>query len=304
MVQAFDARMWRSIIFCLLAWSTACSDEGPADVQTWVGNKPLCIVTAFTPNQAKFGLLAAGNHRQYAQAHGYSSRAINGRISGELFVDPAHGDRTTLRGGGLYWQKLLAVRQLLEGSEALAPACHWVMWVDADVLFTNFSLSLEQLIVEAGGSLQPTTQPAAPDTQLILSKEELVAPVWLNAGVFLVKNSPQGNAFIDAIVACYPEYKDRGLPEQDAMQDLLAPEVHGTQVGATRFGARMLPQRRLNSFYNPAFAATPQVAWQPGDFVAHFVNTKPAQRQQRMLNLLEVMPSAYAPPPLKGRHAP
>jgi hypothetical protein len=279
----------RTLGWIALCCVAACNPQPEVEVRTLIGSKNICIVTAFSVDHANYGLLAAANHMNYARLHGYTSRSYSGRISDDLFVDPLRGDLSTLRGGGLYWQKLVAVRNLLQGEGSSAPSCNWVMWVDADVIFTNPDLLLETLIEEANGSLQqtPNNVTAAADTQVILSREEAGEAPQLNAGVFLVKNSPQGRNFIDSIIASYPAYKDKSWPEQDSMYDLVAPELGEPAPQARRFSATMLPQRRLNAFYNPDIKFGPTAAWQPGDFIAHLVNARPATRARRLRSLLQ-----------------
>ena len=270
----------RALSLILLLASVACHD---ASVTHQPGTKPLCIVTQYTANQDSFAHLAVNNHRAYARAHDYHAIAFRGRISGERFRDPAHPE-DSLRGGGWYWQKLAATQLVLEQDDALGQnMCDWVMWVDADILFTNFNKSLEAEIARY----------VSEGTDVILAREEANFPgVLINTGAFFVRNTDKGRNFLAHVAERYPGYKDGALPDQDAIQDYAlgvnAHTLDRTDWDALQYSRRpevsIAPQRAFNSFARdgemPAAAQ-----WQPCDLVAHLAGVSASRRAGRMLEI-------------------
>jgi hypothetical protein len=255
----------------------------PYTTETFLsGSKAICVVTQFTSNQDAFALIAAGNHADYAFEHGYRAYAFRGRISGERFTDPAHPER--LRRDGLYWQKIAAVQNLLSRHDAGGDAlCHWVMWLDADAIFTNPQRSIETVLAPYAGK------------DVVLSREHF--DTLINAGVFFVKNSAAGRAFLDGVAAMYPTHKDEELPEQTAMQDY-AFDMHVPKPRTGLFEALLprlrpeiaiAPQRTFDSFAIED-ASDPLYSWEPCDFVAHLAATKGDARVARMQEITETQP--------------
>jgi len=247
------------------------------------GPRDICIVTQYTSNQDVFASISADIHQAYAYEHGYKAYAFRGRISGDQFVDPGHSER--LRRDGLYWQKVSAVKQVLERQDPVthAPACRWVMWLDADAVFTNFNRSIDTVLSRFPGK------------DIILSREHF--DTLINAGVYFVKNSPKGHAFLDAVAAMFPQYKNRELPEQMAMQDYAfdtrIPEpyegLYDQVLPRLRAEIGIAPQRTFNSFAISSMSDNALYTWEPCDFVAHLAATKADARANRMLEMKETM---------------
>ncbi|KAK1548169.1 hypothetical protein Q3G72_031147 [Acer saccharum] len=146
---------------------------------------PFCLVTHFTQTSEDFPYIASKNHRAYAQAHGYGQNTYTGRISGAQFLNLSKGDISQVVGGGLYWQKITAVKstldEMVEGSQLRRYA--WVMWLDADIIITHKARSLTEVLQQA---IDSAAQASHESTHVILSSD---ASGPVNAGAFLIRNS-------------------------------------------------------------------------------------------------------------------
>jgi hypothetical protein len=256
--------------------------------------KKFCLVTHHTQNNYNYASIAIQSQQRYAERHGYGHVAFFGRISGDLFVDPSRGDLSNLWGGGLYWQKLAAVQQVLQDGirhdEATRARCQWVMWLDSDAVITNETVSLSKLVAKYASR---SASRAGEDADIILSKED---DHPINAGVFFVRNTAAGRGFIDALLALYPLYKDNNLPEQAAMGTLAYtaepwPSIRAVQgVGAyVHPKVAIAEQRAFNSFQGVGRTFSIHGQWQPCDFVAHFAGTPWHLREQGMMDVLQTI---------------
>jgi hypothetical protein len=252
---------------------TASPYQAYASETHMAGPKDVCIVTHFTSNMDTYALDASDNHQAYAWRHGYKTFAYRGRISGDQFIDPDNAER--LRHDGLYWQKIAAVQRLLAQRATIGdgPFCQWVMWIDADAIFTNFERSIESILAQYPGK------------DVVLAREYF--DTFINAGVFFVNNSEQGRSFIDNVAGMFDVYKDEKLPEQQAMQDYalqrripLTPKQKHFEAYARDLRPEIViaAQRTFNSFANASV---------PSDLVAHLAGTKGEKRKQRMQHMMD-----------------
>ena len=245
-----------------------------------------CLVTHYSPSQAHYAELVHATHKRYAERHGYLAHAYTGRISGDAFLDPERGDRESLWGGGLFWQKLTAMQLTLErglvAEEGSTVTCEWAMWLDSDALVTNYDVTLES-IVAAYAHRPPQSDPGLGENLSsvpglipvdILLSREYDHPI--NAGVFLVRNNAVGRAFIQAAAALYPLFKNNNLPEQTALATIAYlpepwPSDHETQGVTPELhpSIAIVAQRTFNSFYSGEREWPQSVQWVAGDFVAH-----------------------------------
>lgn len=250
---------------------------------------PFCLVTHFTQTSEDFPYIASKNHRAYAQAHGYGQNTYTGRISGAQFLNLSKGDISQVVGGGLYWQKITAVKstldEMVEGSQLRRYA--WVMWLDADIIITHKARSLTEVLQQA---IDSAAQASHESTHVILSSD---ASGPVNAGAFLIRNSPEGRAFIDTVAAMHPLFKDIPLQDQPAMT--AAAFINETQPNqpcriAVHPHMVIAPQRIFNSFVNlgPRYKIHPEnVAWQLGDFAAHYAGVNVFRRALLMQQMLD-----------------
>ena len=234
-------------------------------------NACIAIVTHSTLD-VKYLNLAFDNHKRYAKKFHYDYIFRNNLLT-ERFIDPLASSRVFQL--GLYWQKIESVTQALTENDALGnPKYQWVLWVDPDILFTNFDISLESLIDTYGKG-----------KDFLISQENFT---YTNAGIFLVRNTPFSKRMMKDIANLFPRYKTETLPEQLAIQDYslgfvffspdgvlrTIPEKKRNYNKASLNEVNILPQRVLNSFYRGNIwlpgASSKDAVWQPGDFIAHF----------------------------------
>ena len=266
-------------------------DLDAEDRVTWHdGNaaRDICITTQYTDNIKAYAELAVRNHVAYAQRHGYTHVVYRGR-PGPYFRDPKAGSEHDSRGGGLYWQKLGAMRQTLAAQHADGtPKCRWAMWVDADIVFTNHLSRLEPIIAAFAPS---------DDKEIILTREQAgYKRVQLNSGAFFVKNTPGGKGFIDEVTNTFHRYKNDHYPDQDAITDYVAnhdmhrdgPLSHW-RTAKVRDNVSLAPQRAFNSFAGRFDHFIPDAQWRPCDFLAHITG---ATTQDRVLRMSTITASA------------
>lgn len=211
------------------------------------------------------------NHRSYAKKHGYDYWFRNGKIDGGKYLDPR--GRNQVFELGLYWQKIEAVQQALALIDASGkPRYDWVMWIDADAFFTNFSIEIENIINELG------------EDRFLAISRDFPTSDCVNAGVWIMKNNSSAKQFLNSVSALYPAFKSHFWPEQQAMQDLIYGYItqndiaHGTipkwqrrscEEDRVIEGVKVFPQRKLNAFYSRFSLKVEEAAWQPGDYIAH-----------------------------------
>ena len=292
-------RTWRHVIcgcLALLMGGTAGACADAADLEDRVvwhegeTARDICITTQYTDNIRDYAELAVANHVAYAQRHGYSHVVYRGRPA-PYFRDPEAGSEKDSHGGGLYWQKLGAMRQTLAAKNPDGTAkCRWAMWVDADIVFTNHISRLEPIIA----AFAPND-----DKDVILTREQAgFKRVQLNSGAFFLKNTEGGQHFIETVSRSFERYKNAGFPDQDAITDYIAnhdmhrdgPLSHW-RTARVRSNVSLAPQRAFNSFAGRFDHFAPDAQWRPCDFIAHITG---APTQDRVLRMTAINASAHA----------
>ena len=264
------------------------------------GRKDFCVVSHHMKNEAPYAVVSGHNHHAYAKHHDYQYYGFRGRISGDMFVDARHGDLDDKFGGGLYWQELSALAWVAgQQNKAGGPACRWLMWMDADAIYTNFHLTMDSLV-------RHFAEIGEVDKDVILAREDTdYLGSFINAGVFLVKNSAGGREFLREVAARFIDYNEAGkFADQGAIQDYALGQLTTDQPMSVRAeletGARdnvaIIPQRAMNSFYWRGDlqhdAHTSRASeWEPCDWVLHIAsrNTQDRRRhiEQRMQSVLD-----------------
>lgn len=266
-------------------------------VETENGRENICLVTHYSANQTDFAAVAFGSQKRYAKRHGYGHAVFEGHISGDDFVDITKGGLETLRGGGLYWQKIRAVEHVLRDGiaddEGVVSRCDWAMWLDSDVIFTNETIRIEDLIERYA---LPRAESREVHARLIPTDVILAAEyhVGVCTGTFLVHNTDFGLRFLQDVTDLYDFYKDRPLPEQDAV----AAAAHNGYLGYFDWPHREM----VNEDLKPGYAITPQRVfvslprppswpasgrWQRCDLIAHISGASNSERIDVMNQLLE-----------------
>eukprot|EP00760_Papus_ankaliazontas_P018980 PhM_4_TR17804/c0_g1_i1/m.18962 len=164
---------------------------------------------------------AVYNRRKYAERHGYGVH-----VDGRAVVDP----RTPPS-----WSKIKTIRKYL-------PRYKWLMWLDIDALFMDYSKTVEEVIV-AG---------APPSADIIMSKDHN----GLNCGVMLFRNSPWTMQFLSRVWHWSGDRR-HVWQEQYALMQIVATDP----AAASHF--HFLPQQRMNAYPD---------MWRRGDLIVHMVN--------------------------------
>lgn len=243
------------------------------------GGKCVAIISHSTLD-AKYLPLTIDNHRRYASTLGYDYIFRNNLLT-TRFVDE-YAEKKVFQ-LGLYWQKIQALQEAMDEMDGDQRRYKWLLWIDADALFTNFEWSIEEKVKEHAGDFENPTH------YFMASREPFS---FINAGVLLFHNDEASRKMIDVIARAFPWYVHQSLPEQDAISDYIAGFLTEPRPGDFRVtpirqrdyknpdlliaGTKRLTQRALNSFYGGwwPWAASNDVVWAPGDFVAHFAVVK------------------------------
>jgi hypothetical protein len=225
----------------------------------------IAILSHSTLN-VKYLDIALDNHHRYATKFGYDYIFRNNLIT-ERFFDKQ--SRSPLFQLGLYWQKIQATK------DALDEGYEWVLWVDPDILFTNFDMRIEDIIANYRLNHE----------EFLVAHENFC---FANTGVFLIHQSQWSHQMLEHIASLHSEYKDTLLPEQLAVQDYvlgfiflgndgrwqITPEEERNYYKKPIKNTAILPQRAMNSFYKGNFwlpgSTSEGSVWQPGYFLAHF----------------------------------
>ena len=170
------------------------------------------------------------------------------------------------------WAKVYAMKDAFEKY----PDCEWIFNTDCDVMITNMTIKLEDIVNEC-------TKDA---------NVHVIIPAdcnGINCGNMFIKNSPIGKAFLDTIIAGLPLYREWYLFENQLIQDLCIGThltEQGVKAGGTLWGRviKILPQRVFNSYdYKkiPLLKDRPQYndilghdgQWKEGDFIIQWPST-------------------------------
>ena len=138
----------------------------------------------------------------------------------------------------------------------------WVFWKDCDSLITNFNIRIEDF-VNNDYHIQLTTYSNG-----------------INAGMFTVRNTPEGRSWLYMILEYMPQYMNQPWREQQVMIDTL--EKYRSII-------QILPQRTFNSacFSDGCHQEISHIdllgtsgQWEPGDFIMHWPGQPNWLRQQ------------------------
>lgn len=228
---------------------------------------------------------AVENHEHYAKKHNYDYIFRTGLIDGGLFRDPG-AKKGPLR-EGFYWQKITAVEDALELMDGNERKYEWVMWIDADALFTDMDKSIRILFKELNVT----------DEYFIVAKD-----LWtcINSGIFFVRNNEKGREFIQKVKNSHPRYSRVIFPDQVAIEDFvlgLADYEDGILKADPKIDRKKcqlppIPQTKIaeqkdfNSLYHTDNYGA---RWRPGNYIAHFAGD--STRWETIPRLLECLKS-------------
>lgn len=171
------------------------------------------------------GLVASGieNNRHYCEKHGYDFIYLTDNL------DPSRP---------IAWNKILILQETLKNNEY-----KWVFWIDADAIFMNFGISIEELI---------------DDHFDLLVGSDLVG---CNTGNFLLKNTPWTKDFLKRVYSHEEFIYHRYWEQAAVMQELKTNED-------VRKHTKIFAPRIINSY--PYSLHGSQEVYRPGDFIIHF----------------------------------
>lgn len=265
--------VWVLILFVITC--TSCKRledflvEQPMPIEINSDGKSRILVVSHHTLDANYLDYTWANHRSYARMHHYDYWFRNGVIDARY--DDPNGKNGIFK-HGLYWQKIAAVEQglLLKNSDG-ERTYEWIMWIDADAIFTDSGKTIESVIQESGS-----------DNFLIISHD--YGDTCLNTGIWLIKNDDRGRKFIELVKKTFPYFKANQYPEQQAVQDLvygfvdentlntksIGPYANRTCNDTTIIpGVNVVRQRALNSYYTNYAVGAERSSWQAGDYIAH-----------------------------------
>ncbi|KAI8099969.1 galactosyl transferase GMA12/MNN10 family-domain-containing protein, partial [Halteromyces radiatus] len=184
---------------------------------------------------------AAMNKRDYALKHGYSFVAR----SAEFAQESARGQRKTV------WGKIDVVEKVL-------PKYEWIFWLDMDAVVMNQDRQLEDILDQCRQAYPDG--PEAFDDQVDFVVSRPTRDPMINAGVFLMRNTPWAMQFLRDVQKTTFWFNKGPSYEQGAMWDIMR-----------------LPENKQKVFLldrdDHTFNTFPKF-YNSGDFVVHFAPDK------------------------------
>jgi len=205
------------------------------------------------------------NKKEYCARHGYNIHFIEDGGEKDIGMKicvcvkpPVPKDQLIIG-----WSKIYIMKQAMEKY----PDTQWIFNSDCDVMITNMSIKIEDIIKQVGDE----------NTHIIIPSD----CNGINCGNMIIRNSPIGKAFLDVIIASEPLYRNWYLYENQCIQDLTVGTFlteQGIKNGGTLWSlaTKVIPQRIMNSYdyknlpqfkkpLNDIFGNDGQ--WQKGDFI-------------------------------------
>jgi hypothetical protein len=217
--------------------------------------------------------ITAQNKKEYCEKHGYTFHHVTdggSSLCGKIMS--AKLQHTPPDQIPIGWGKIYAMQDILSRH----PECTWILNTDCDVMITNMTIKIEDILSKSG---------ADANTHIIIPADTN----GINCGNMLIRNSPIGRAFLDVIAASLNFYRNWYLQENQCIQDLLVGTFlteQGVKNGGTLWSnvSRVIPQRIMNSYdYKnlPLFKNRKDVKdifgndgqWQKGDFIIQWPAT-------------------------------
>lgn len=168
----------------------------------------------------------------------------------------------------IMWQKPLAVLEILNKKENGKYKYDVVVWIDDDMYITNTSYGIEDFI-------------RLSSKDILLSRDIINEDynLYINAGIYIVKNTDIGRKYIQDILNGYDKFngyfKNEYFHEQSMMTYLFYKEYYDN--------IDILPYGVLQSFYykEKVFKNIPTSRlWKSGDFIIHFAGVKLSERNE------------------------
>lgn len=173
------------------------------------------------------------NKVEYANRHGYL----------------AFAKTVNFRNINAGFEKIFFLQEMMYNSSNI----EWIHWTGSDTLYMNHNIKLESIIDN--------------NYHFIICADRNVI---MNADSFLIRNTPEGRAYIDAIAESYPRFMNHYWVENQSML-----EHYEIFKGITK----ILPQRTMNSYDYSLYGGSSidqtgnDGNYQPGDFLIHWPGT-------------------------------
>lgn len=172
------------------------------------------------------------------------------------------------------WNKAFYVNDLLKAR----PDIEWVLISEADATITNMKTRMEDKIDN--------------DYHVIIPVDRLT----LNGGNWLLRNSPEGRAYIQHMVDVVEEYREDQSPEGKLIDKWGLQQVMIDTIEENKGIVKIVEQRYMNSYepqiYDYCDASRDcfgnDAAWQKGDWIIHWPGIRHNLRLERVA-LLEDM---------------
>jgi galactosyl transferase GMA12/MNN10 family len=195
--------------------------------------------------------------QEYCDKHGYK------------FFKGSDDDFTVITkpySGIMNFNKMSFVLKILKEN----PEIKWLLFCETDAMITNMNIPIEDKIDD--------------DYHFIISVDRLN----INAGNWLIRNSPEAIAYFEHIYSMREAYKDKEWVEQQAIIDT---------VEQFQDIIKIVPQKHLNC-YEPQIYDYADVRydllgnpgwWEPGDWIVHWPGIVEDVRKQRAVELSKLI---------------
>ena len=205
----------------------------------------IAIVSLHTPNyQVLADFTWTQNKQEYAERHGYATI---------LKLDNFHG------GCSIGYEKIYFLQECMKSR----PDIEWFWWLGTDTMITNFNTKIEEHLDDIH--------------HFIIGEDGN----GMNADSFFIKNTPEGRAYINWIIATKDHYDTHVFHEQQAMIESKAMMQWDPIV-------KIVPQNRFNCHDCwPNKVGYDKFGergwWESGDFVVHWPGSSMETRLGRQV---------------------
>lgn len=205
------------------------------------------VASLHDSNYADLAALTDKSKQEYCSKHGYQFHVLT-----EMKYSTVTG-----------FNKIHYSLELLNRN----PEIKWLLFSECDAMITNSEITIEEKIDN--------------DYHFIVPVDRLN----INTGNFLVRNSPEGRAYLQMIIDKEEEYKEVEWAEQQVVIDTI--EEYQSIV-------KIVPQRYMNSYeqsiYDYCDIRTDILGtsgqWEVGDWIVHWPGTyKPARLKRAKFHL-------------------
>ena len=184
----------------------------------------------------KIAKISARNHWEYTCKRGYDLLVI--RETPEMALN---SERTR-------------IAKLLQNYDA-------VLLIGVDVLFTNFAIGVENILI--------------PGDNMVMAKETEGWPSLFNAGTVISCNTPKTIKLFETVEEHRAEWLGLRLIDQEWLN------IH-YEDPVIKDAIRLVPTRTMNSTYKNG-----KEGWQPGDWLCHFYGHQHVEKPALMLEFMQ-----------------